>query len=106
MDKLAKELTIEKLPDGIWKTVAEEIGIKNLCKLLELTGGATLYIPQLDSFLRPVRDDHIKAEFNGYNHFDLAQKYNVSVRWVRELCGLGIIEGQIGFFEQFPGNDS
>ena len=99
MDGLAKELTLEMLSDNIWKKVAEEIGPENLCKMLSVVGGATIYIPKLESILRPVRDKHIKAEFNGWNHLELAQKYNITDRLVREICGPGVTEGQIGFFD-------
>lgn len=99
MDELVKELTIEMIPDNIWKKVAEEIGLENLCKMLSVVGGATIYIPKLESYLRPVRDKHIKAEFNGWNHLELAQKYNITDRLVREICGPGITEGQIDLFD-------
>lgn len=99
MDELSKELTVEMIPDGIWKKVADEIGPENLCKMLSIVGGATTYIPKLESILRPVRDEHIKSEFNGWNHLELAQKYNITDRLVREICGRGVTEGQIGFFD-------
>ena len=103
MDDLSKELTVEMLPDNQWKQVAEEIGIENFCKMLKIVGGTTLYIPQLDNILRPVRDARIKAEFNGYNHPELARKYGVTERWVRQLCGPGQTEGQIELFELLEG---
>lgn len=53
MNKLAEKLTLEMIPDGIWHTVAEEIGVSNLIKLAELVGGANIYIPKADSFVRP-----------------------------------------------------
>lgn len=98
MDDLVKELTLDMIPDTIWKQVAEAIGIENLCKMLEIAGGATTYIPQLEGYLRPVRDAHIKAEFNGWNHFELAKKYNITDRMVRSICGPGIVEGQLDLF--------
>ena len=98
MDELIKELTIEMIPDTIWRQVAEAIGIENLCKVLSIAGGATAYIPQLEGYLRPVRDAHIKAEFNGWNHFELAKKYNITDRMVRSICGPGIVEGQLDLF--------
>lgn len=102
MADLSKELTIEMLPDNQWKQVAEAIGVENFCKMLEIVGGATLYIPQLDNILRPVRDAHIKAEFNGWNYLELAKKYGITDRLVRNICGLGSIEGQLNLFgEQF-----
>ena len=106
MDDFAKELTLEMLQEGLWKEIAKEIGIDNFCKLAEVTGGATVYIPKLESIVRPVRDSHIKAEFNGYNHGELARKYDVTERWVRQLCGPGLIEGQVTFFETEPDLDN
>ena len=42
---------------------------------------------------------HIKAEFNGYNHPELARKYGVTERWVRQLCGEGKLEGQMSLLD-------
>ena len=98
MDDLSKELTVEMLPDNQWKQVAEEIGIENFCKMLKIVGGATLYIPQLDNILRPVRDARIKAEFNGWNYLELARKYSITARLVRSICGPGNVEGQLDLF--------
>ena len=88
MDNLSKELTIDMITDGDNRTIAEAIGVENFYKLCEVVGGATIYLPKPESVLRPVRDAHIKAEFNGYNHPELARKYNVTERWVRQLCAL------------------
>ncbi len=99
MEELLKELTVEMIPDNIWRKVAREIGPENLCKMLRLVGGATIYIPKLESILRPIRDEHIKAEFNGWNYLELAQKYNLTDRAVREICGPGVTEEQINFFD-------
>lgn len=98
MDNFVKELTVEMLPDGLWRQIAEAIGVENFYKLAEVVGGATIYIPRAESITRPVRDAHIKDEFNGYNHGDLAREYGVTDRWVRELCGPGIVEGRIDLF--------
>ncbi len=99
MDELMRELTLDMLPDGIYKEIAEAIGVENFYMLTKVVGGATIYLPKPDSVLRPVRDARIKAEFNGYNHPELAKKYGVTERWVRQLCGDGKIEGQIDIFE-------
>ena len=99
MDCFAKELTPEHIPEGLWREVAETIGAENLYKLAELIGGATLYIPKPESLTRPIRDAHIKAEFNGWNHLELAKKYNVTDRLVRQVCGPGCTEGQLNLFE-------
>lgn len=103
MDGLVKELTIEMLPEGPYKQIAEAIGPETFYRLAEVVGGATIYIPKPESLTRPVRDAHIKAEFNGYNHPELARKYGVTERWVRQLCGPGQTEGQIELFELLEG---
>lgn len=105
MDELSKELTVEMFEDGLWREIAKAIGAENVYKLAKVTGGVTVYIPRAESVVRPIRDARIKAEFNGFNHIELAEKYNVTERWVRALCGLGITEGQIGLFDDLD-NDS
>lgn len=99
MNELSKELTAEMFQDGLWREIAQAIGAENVYKLAKITGGVTVYIPRVESVIRPVRDAHIKAEFNGFNHIELAEKYDVTERWVRALCGLGAMEGQIDLFD-------
>ena len=81
MDELVKDLTLDMLPEGIYRDIAEAIGIKNFYTLTEVVGGATIYLPKPESVIRPVRDARIREEFNGYNHPDLARKYRVTERW-------------------------
>ena len=42
MDELSKELTLEMLPEGMYKQIAEGIGISNFYKLTEITVGWNL----------------------------------------------------------------
>ena len=86
MNRLADKLTIEMIPDGIWRTVAEEIGVDNLLKLAELVGGANIYIAKAESFVRPVLYEKIKEEYNGYNAPQLSRRYGVTERWIRQIC--------------------
>lgn len=99
MDELLKDLTLEMIPEGLYKQIAEKIGVSNFYKLAEVVSGATVYIPKPESILRPARDARIKGEFNGYNHPQLAKKYGVTERWVRQLCGEGCAEGQMSIFD-------
>lgn len=101
MDDLSKGLTIEMLSAELYKQIAEAIGTDNFYKLAEVVGGTTIYIPKPDSLTRPVRDARIKEEFNGYNHLELARKYGVTERWVRQLCGPGQAEGQLDLFSTY-----
>lgn len=99
MKELSKDLTVEMLPEGLYRQIAEEIGVENLIKLSELIGGSTFYLPKPESIVRPARDVRIREEFNGYNHVELARKYDVTERWVRKLCGDGKHPGQMDLFE-------
>lgn len=98
-EDIAKELTVDMIPDGIWKTVASEIGPVNLIKLLAIVNGDDVYIPKPDRFLIPARDILIKREFNGYNHDALARKYSLTTGYVRRLCGGGILAEQCSLFD-------
>jgi Mor family transcriptional regulator len=99
MDDFINELKLEMIPEGIYREIAEEIGVANLIKLAEMIGGAKFYIPKAESLIRPVRDLRIKKDFNGYNHMELAKKYNLSESWIREICGDGHAKGQYTLFD-------
>lgn len=99
MNELSKDLKVEMLSEGLYKEIAEAIGTENLIRLAEIVGGSTFYLPKPESLVRPVRDARIREEFNGYNHLELARKYGVTERWVRQLCGEGHAEGQLGLFD-------
>ena len=105
IDGYINELTPEMIPEGIYRDIAEEIGVINFIKLVEIIGGSTFYIPKSESFLRPVRDIRIKQEFNGCNHTELAKKYNLSERWIREICGEGHAKGQYSLFDYMENED-
>ena len=85
LDTWIQEVTIDMIPDGMCKEIAEKIGIKNLFEVLELVGGATFYFPKPETMLKGWRDEKIRKEYNGFNSFELSKKYNVSERWVRSI---------------------
>ena len=62
MEDLVKELTIDMVPDGDNRIIAETIGVENYYKLCSVVGGSTIYLQKPESVLRPVRDAHIKAD--------------------------------------------
>ena len=98
MDRLARELTMETVPDA-YQPLAEAIGVEALIALTGYAGGTTIYIPKEDGLLKQLREAKIKSEFNGYNIMELARKYNVSERWVRYLVGAEQVAGQQSLFE-------
>lgn len=85
LEPWTKELTSSMLPDGICKKIAEEIGADNFLKLAVLVGGSTFYIPQAESILRPLRNQKIKEEYNGYNSAELAGRYGITQRQVQQI---------------------
>ena len=97
VDIYTEKLELEMIPAGTYRKIAESIGVGNLIKLAEIIGGNTFYLPKAETFTRPIRDQRIKDEFNGFNHMELAVKYNVTDRWVRTICGEGFLDGQISF---------
>ena len=84
--EIAGELTIDMIPDGIWKAVAQEIGTINLIKVLQIINGDDIYIPKPDRLLIPARNKIILKEFTGYNHKYLAMKYGVTVSYIKKIC--------------------
>ena len=85
LEPWTRELTSSMLPDGICKIIAEEIGADNLLKLAVLVGGSTFYMPQAESILRPLRNQKIKEEYNGYNSAELAERYGITPRQIQQI---------------------
>ncbi|MFF2887001.1 Mor transcription activator family protein [Paenibacillus sp. NPDC057967] len=85
MEDWIKELTTDTIPER-YRPIAELIGLENLIKLADYSSGDTLYIPTSEFFLRPIRDQRIRDDYRGSNSHDLAKKYNLSERRIREIC--------------------
>jgi len=66
-------------------TILGGIGVENLIKLSQYAAGNVIYIPRPDYFLRPIRNQKIKQEFNGNNVKELCRKYALSERQVRHI---------------------
>ena len=98
MEPTEDELTLDMIPNGIYRKIAEDIGVDNILKLSKLIGGTRFYFPKEESFLRPIRNLQIQREFTGYNQVVLAQKYNMSEEWVRQICKDIPSEEQLSFF--------
>lgn len=80
MDRpLEEELTLEMIPEGPYRSIAEAVGVGSFLIITEMLGGAVTYIPKKESILKPIRDRRILEEYNGYNSKELAIKYYPSV---------------------------
>lgn len=109
MDKL-KDLQIEDLPPS-QRELAEVIGLETYLKLVMYVNGDSIYLPKLDSLeemrKRSARDEEIIAKFDGYNFKELANEYNLTVKWVYRIIPKHIRDqkrkapgdGQIGMDE-------
>ena len=54
-------------------------------RLVAVLGGTRITFPNLKYLYRQERDRRIRFEFNGTNHEELAIKYGIKTRWVREI---------------------
>ena len=79
-----EEIRLEDLSEG-QQEVAALIGPENFRKLMEVYGGAYLYIPKTDSLERMERNERIRAEFDGYNFRELARKYDLTEITIRSI---------------------
>lgn len=98
MEKWISEVTIDMVPEA-YKSFVEQMGLDNFLKLAQVAGGTTIYVPKLDNFLRQVRDEKIREEFNGYNHNKIALKYDITARRVMEICKVEKMDGQLNFYQ-------
>ena len=79
-----EEIRLEDLSEG-QQEVAALIGPENFRKLMEVYGGAYLYIPKTDRLERMERNERIRAEFDGYNFRELARKYDLPEITIRSI---------------------
>lgn len=54
-------------------------------RLVSVLGGSRITFPDLKYLYRQERDRRICIEFNGVNYEELAIKYGIKTRWVREI---------------------
>lgn len=68
-----------------YQEFAEAIGIKSFLELCKQYGGTSVYIPKLDTMIRPARDELICKEYNRVNCRELAHKYGLSQTQIRKI---------------------
>ncbi len=85
---------------GEQRELAEAIGIDTYIKLVKTFGGCSIYVGKEDKINSIIRDKNIKAEFNGYNYKDLAKKYRLSERRIRDILGDDNDNLQISIFDK------
>lgn len=77
-------LSKEDLPI-LLQDLVDLIGIESFIKLIKVYGGSSLYIPNENSVLKPIRNRLIKEHFNGNNYKQLAKEFKISEMQVRNI---------------------
>ena len=69
----------------VLQDLVDTIGIEAFKKLIKNYGGSSLYIPNENSILKPIRNRLIKKHFNGNNYKELAKEFKISEMQVRNI---------------------
>jgi Mor family transcriptional regulator len=79
------EIKAVDFEDDPMAVLIEAVGLSTAKKLVEVFGGDAFYFPKVESVIRTARNKRIYKEFTGFNHKDLAGKYKLTTRHVREI---------------------
>ena len=77
-------LTKEDVPE-ILQGLVDIMGIEAFIQLIKQYGGSSLYIPNENSVLKPIRNRLIRENFNGHNYKKLAKEFKISEMQVRNI---------------------
>lgn len=78
------EISVEDFPPDTAPLVAE-IGIEAVIFLHRRFGGRELYFHKIETVLMKARNRAIRREFSGANHEELAAKYRLTWRHIRNI---------------------
>lgn len=81
---MIKYISKEDLP-LVLQDLVDTIGIEAFKNLIKNYGGSSLYIPNENSILKPIRNRLIKKHFNGNNYKELAKEFKISEMQVRNI---------------------
>lgn len=102
MDKqtqeLIQEVTLEDIAET-YRPVVDIIGLEPFVRLGEYARGDRLYFPKPESIIAPARNRRIKAEYNGYNSKELADRYNLTVIQIGNILKGEPLPGQMHLFD-------
>ena len=79
------EIKAVDFKDDPMAMLIEAVGLSTAKKLVEAFGGDTFYFPKVESVVRMARNRRVYKEFTGFNHRLLADKYNLTTRYVRDI---------------------
>ena len=95
-EQLVSELTLDDL-EGEQRALAECLGLEAYRRLLLMYAGSTFTVRMPDKVTIPLRNKRIRSEFNGYNWGELARKYNLHEKTIRN-----IVSGEISRIRAEP----
>lgn len=95
-EQLVNELTLDDL-EGEQRALAECLGLAAYRRLLLMYAGSTFTVRMPDTVTIPLRNKRIRSEFNGYNWGELARKYNLHEKTIRN-----IVSGEISRIRAEP----
>lgn len=79
---LIRNCNTDNLPEP-YSFYADLIGVDKLYTLSKELGGTAIYIPKTQYLLKEVMGEQLIEEFDGSNYKNLAQKYHVCEKTIR-----------------------
>ena len=102
MRELMEDITMEDIGEK-YRPVVEILGIEKFVELSDYAKGDELYFPKVENVIAPARNRRIKAEWDGCNSKELADKYNLTVKQIGNILkGVSLI-GQQSIFDWMAG---
>lgn len=98
LNELIEDTTIEDIGER-YRAVVEIVGIRKFILLSDYAKGDELYFPKVENVVGAARNRRIKKEFNGYNHKELAGKYNLTIQQINRIMKDEPPAGQISLDE-------
>ncbi len=71
--------------DGAFSLILHVFGKDTAIRFVRFFGGYNLYVPSERTVFRAIRDKKIREEFNGCNYDEIAAKYHLSARQIRNI---------------------
>lgn len=102
LKELAGELTEEDIAEQ-YRPIVDIIGIELFVELADYAKGDELYFPKPESIVTPARNRRVKAEYNGYNRKELAERYNLTTVQIRNILKDEPVPGQMSIFDVISG---
>lgn len=98
MEELVRETRIEDIAER-YREVVGIVGVEKFAALGAYARGDEVYFPKPETIIAPARNRRIKAEYNGYNVKELAEKYDLTARQIENIVKDEPIIGQYSIYD-------